>query len=257
MSSPFLGALVTLAAVLVGRHSDRADAKPPPPQSLSPSHDSWILWGALLAAVVSAVSFLNYFADRNDTVADPPWIVEEFNTDRADLAGSPLADGHQWEVADGAFRVADGAVTATAPTFGPAFAVVRFDEAPTAVAVLVARVAAGSGVVFDFADESNYWSVEATPESGTWEVFRVQAGRKALIANSGTNFRPGSTIEVSRSDGRVDISIDGALMPAFIVDERPVGAGAGLLAGPAEQGVTMWSRFLVSGPPQGGQRTSS
>ena len=210
-----------------------------------------------IAAVISTVSFLTYFANRTTTTTTAPsLIVEEFSSDRADLAGAPLDGGHHWEVDGGAFRVADGAVTASAPTFGTAFAIVRLDVEPTAVSVLFARISATSGLVFDFVDRSNYWSVEGAAEFGTWNVFQMHDGLKTFIANSGANLRSGSTVEVRRSDGRVEIVVDGVPVPASITDHWPPGSGVGLLAGHLEQGATMWSRFVVTGP-RGDQLTSS
>lgn len=171
---------------------------------------------------------------------EAPEVIDAFDGTEVDLATS----GGDWRIEDGALVGPDAEVDA------PAFALVRDPSAPAEVGAEVARARAGMGVVVGHADDGTYVAALAVPEFGGWrlevrsegEVTAVESGPSATVA--------GTVVQLSLTDGRARLVVDGEQVAEADVGPAAVGAGVGFISrgGTGGGDAGRWAA-RVEGPP--------
>ncbi|MEY2453570.1 MAG: hypothetical protein QOD92_3144 [Acidimicrobiaceae bacterium] len=196
-------------------------------------------------AVISVASFRQNAADRDEPAPDTQEWISNADAGGGDLTSLTLRGGRHWNAVNAAFSLANGAVVASAHE-EPGFALLAFDAAPVEIVATVTGVAPSSGIVFGFVASDNYWAVVAPQGSSHWTVTRVSNGTGTVVATAAPVDQGAVTLDIRRVDGRVEVLVDGVLIPVFIRDEITRGSAVGLLAGPGDVSQTQWTSFATT-----------
>jgi hypothetical protein len=100
-------------------------------------------------------------------------------------------------------------------------------------------------VVFRYVDRDNYWTVQAAPAYGTWNIYRTVGGKQTFIRNTGNSLTKDTTIEVRLTPQDIQVSINDRLTALITDGTLNDGSAVGLLAGPTENHTTLWTRFVA------------
>ena len=196
--------------------------------------------GVLIAIVLVLVLLLR------DTGSGVQTLEGDLTGQGTSLNGTSFAADLRWKAEGGAFARGKDATTATAPGPGPAFATIDPKDPPSAVTANFAHVGPGSGLVFNYVNPQNYWSVVAVYEYGTWNINKTVNGQTTFVANTGSNLSPTDTsIELRQANGDVTVSVD--RRPSMRVRApAPPHARVGLLASAHDNGQTRWNGLSIT-----------
>lgn len=134
----------------------------------------------------------------------------------------------------------------------PSLAVVDSGSDQTLTEVTLSVVEAGAGLVFRYADPSNYWAVIASPDLQSLSLMRVEDG---FVAEAGTVDRPvtdGLTVAASTRPATIQVFVEGKLALQVAEPVAPGRTGSGLIGPPGSEGDGRWDRMLVGDLPSSG-----
>ncbi len=122
----------------------------------------------------------------------------------------PARSDLQWSVVSGDFSVsAAGVVTGKLTDGDAAIAVLPGGGRVDSVAVSFTETATGSGLLFRYQDDKNYWELVASPTYGTWVLNRVVDGTSSRITTTG--FTGGRNAEVVLVGSTIQLWVEGLL----------------------------------------------
>lgn len=176
---------------------------------------------------------------------------------RADADGLGLTEtGREWVGDSGSWGIRSRSAVITEPsTSGPTITIANMRATSGTVQVTMPSVKRGSGIVFRFKNTFNYWALTAAPDSGTWSVSKVIAGKQTQLGSIGlTQVADYTTIAVRFDETFMDFYVDGTKVAAMI-DPDPIGGTyAGLIGLGPESADAQWTNFVViaqAEPPSG------
>jgi hypothetical protein len=199
---------------------------------------------AAVVAVVVAVTVWFLISDRSGGEHS---YTQRFDVDRGSLDRASFSGNIAWRVEGGSYSARGGALTGAPTGAGPAVATVDVGSPPRTVSATYVHVSGGSGLVFRYKDNQNYWSIVAVPEYGTWNVNKIVGGRPTFVANTGNNLDSDSGgIGVVLAADTISVLVDGK--PSMRVDDK-TGVTAtrfGLLSVPSGTDVTRWESLSAT-----------
>jgi hypothetical protein len=191
----------------------------------------------VLLGVIAYVVFDGGEGPTTLTASGPPTDAFDRRPPADGLGRSP--GGQQWQSVRGSWGISQGRARthAATPQLAPALATVDRPDPDGVVAVSVAQVAPGAGLLFRYEDPSNFWAVVVRPDSDEWLVVAVVDGMIVRQQVVGGGFLSPAAVA---PDAQLELHLDGPWIDLFIndvkaealYDERLQAAtGAGLVAG--------------------------
>lgn len=153
---------------------------------------------------------------------------DDFAVESADLEDQRL----DWRPVQGRWSVDAGTlVLRDAPEALPSLAVTDIGGPDGTVSVTMPEIAEGTGIVFRYQDQSNYWSLVAVPGFATWNLSKVVENERRLVGNTGLAPIGEFTSVGVRLDGPIiEVTIDGRVLlevtDEFLADETIAGLTA-------------------------------
>jgi hypothetical protein len=165
-------------------------------------------------------------ASAGDAAPPSATIVwDDFAGDSADLDDQRL----DWRSAQGRWSVDSGAlVLRDAPEAFPSLAVTDVGGPDGTVSVTMPEITDGTGIVFRYRDQSNYWSLVAVPGFATWNLSKVVNNERILVGNTELAPTTAFTSVGVRLDGpMIAVTVDGRVRlevtDGFLADETTAG----------------------------------
>jgi hypothetical protein len=220
----------------------RTDDPPPDPPARRLPRWWWVAAAVLVPAVLGAAVLA---LGNGGSASDVTTATADFDVDHATLDGVPFGDA-TWRVRGGLYATQGGAARGRASGSAPAIAYADLTTPADVVTATFAHVGDGSGIVFRYVDERNYWSVVAVPGFGTWNVAKTVRGETSFVANTGNNLASDNTsLSVRLQGATFTVLVDGRASMRVTDGALLSGRGVGLLAAAADQGQTAWTSLAV------------
>jgi hypothetical protein len=163
-----------------------------------------IVAGALIVAF--RPGFINFpFGDGGSKK-----VVDEFST-TSEFDGRTIGEkslGLNWKVVSGDWSIESGKLL-SAQTKTSSFALLNLKSSPKSFEVDFQDATRGSGIVFLYLDDLNYWKFVAIPEMATWNLYKVENGVFEYQGNSGFAHVPEVKVTVLMSKRELKIFLDG------------------------------------------------
>lgn len=204
-----------------------ADAATSPPGLSTNARRGLALFGAFLTAIVVVILVRSSNVEPGDVGGDArpelvPGNVGELVTidttldsfDRPDQQSEMGGgDSQGWAPEVGAWAISGGQAFPSEPTSERSLLVRDLGESDVAVQAELRKVSHDAGVVFRYEDPSNYWAVVATPDYGTWVLFKVVDGEEEVVATTGLSETSDGTIVGLRGNGQIiDVTLNERVM---------------------------------------------
>jgi hypothetical protein len=175
--------------------------------------------------------------------------VDDFGRSDSSTSLGTAETGQKWLAVRGTWGVTDQqAYVAQPKPKGYSLAVLNVRTGNETLQVTMPRVATGSGVVFRFRNEFNYWMITASPKVATWVVQKVVSGNVTTVGSIGVApAANGTTISIQMRDADLNFSVNGRLRKNFQDSELAAEQYAGLVGFGKEAGEARWTNFVVSG----------
>jgi hypothetical protein len=222
---------------------------------------------AILAVMTAVAAGLGELADALTVPSARPVRLagasDSFDRPDSDVMLGRAPSGQRWVELSGDWGTEAGLARVVRPAPGVSLAVVPVGSANGRLQLEVGRGAPGLAVVFRCLSPFDCWRVEAVPAYATWNLLKVVGGREVVVGNVGrAGIDPGTTVEVSFTESRIAVSVDGS--PPLEVEDDHVQdvARVGLaLRGAPGAADARWAavRFLpdVDGTPLSGARVTT
>lgn len=180
--------------------------------------------GLVLAADgdVTAARWSDFRSEQLNVLGPDAPVRNDF--DRATGTGLGRATtGQRWAEVGGQWGVRqEDAVLVSQPGLKPAIATVDVGSGDGWVQITGSTFPTGMGMVFRYVDPSNYWWIDAVPEFGVFNVFKVVKGLVVKVTNTRTiTFGNGSTLGVRLAGEEISLFVNGRPTP-LVVDGQDV-----------------------------------
>jgi peptidoglycan/LPS O-acetylase OafA/YrhL len=178
-----------------------------------------------------------------------PTFKDPFDGSVAPIGTAADAGDQGWQVVSGTWTVDDGRA-ATAPGGGPA---ARIALAPQTtndglVEVNLDVPAVGAGLVFRYANPSNFWAITADPDTLTWSVVQRVDGADTAVTSFVAPVFHQVTVTVTLSGETIRFLVNG-VERGRVLDPAPLTLlRSGLIELGSESGTARWDRFLLMAP---------
>jgi hypothetical protein len=113
------------------------------------------------------------------------------------------------------------------------------------IEVVMARVIAGSGVVFRYVDPTNFWTITASPSDGTWRVERVVDGLASEMAVFPGPALDGTVVRVFFEEDKLKFTIDNFLKDEIMSPVHAAAGGFGFVAAGPDAQAAAWDSIIV------------
>jgi hypothetical protein len=204
--------------------------------------------GALgISAVIAVIALLAIGAGVIYLVNRPSALNERFDKPLRTLNGASTSAGVPWRVTGGNF-LSDGHAALADPALKQTLAVVKMKGNVTRVRAHLKSIATGSGIVFRYADDRDYWSVVAAGQYGTWNINETIHGSTLYVGNTGgldLNTKD-STVEVQLDGPTIRVLINGKVHSKMVIPDLQHANGVGMIADPTDRRHTQWVTFSAS-----------
>jgi hypothetical protein len=154
---------------------------------------------ALGMIVVGAV----FFTGRDDARL----FVDEFSN-AGELNGRPVGEdnsGLQWSSFGNGWMIADGQLSYNG--LDEAAALINLNSEPRSFEVKWIEATKGSGLLFNYVDDKNYWMLVAVPDYATWNLNQVVDGKFSFVENTGLSRISGAVTSISFSGNEFTIRV--------------------------------------------------
>jgi hypothetical protein len=158
----------------------------------------------------TAARFTDFASEQVNIVGVGAPVRDAFDRPNGtDLGRAPT--GQQWRVASGTWAIRDReAVLQSAPTLKPSVATVDTGRSQGWVQVTASVLPTGTGLVFRYQDAANYWWVDAVPQFGVLNIYRLDRGAPVKMgATPLTSFADGSTVTIRLRGKEITLFVDG------------------------------------------------
>lgn len=196
--------ITVLIFTVFGGSDDSGDSTtaPPPPVAVGPAPPTPI-GPATTVTTLPEVKEVTGLPDGAPTDA--------FDRPDADTAGPGWEELGTWGVRDGhlANIVQDDDA-------GREFVLRNPGAGDLTVAAVVIEAAEGTGMVFRFQDDQNYWLLAPAPKYGTWVVNKYEAGTSTLVGNTGlASSAENTAVVLELSGSEIVVEVDGKQVASF------------------------------------------
>jgi hypothetical protein len=177
---------------------------------------------ALVAAILVAV-FANEGTTSAPAVGNLAFgVIDSFQRANSSDSLGRAESGQPWVAVVGKWGIVGGSAYVSNPSRNTNnLAVVDAHTGDMAVQVTLSKLAAGSGLIFRWQNEFNYWLVLASPQVASWAVERVDHGKVTTVGTLGlAPVGDGTTVAVRTKGTLIEVSINGELARSF-VDPAP------------------------------------
>ncbi len=199
---------------------------------------TWTLVTGSLIALVGVVALALVLVRLR---SDPAPISESFDAEEM-MALDDLSSGSGWRAVSGRFIAIDGAAAVAEVADEPAIAVIDGRSPVETITAAVSEPTLGSGIVFRYVDEENYWSLMAAPSYATWNPYKTVAGVPQFVQNTGLSYQSGeSTLEISLSGSELVVQMNDNRVATSYDEDRSDGAGVGLISAAPAPDTTRWN----------------
>lgn len=151
---------------------------------------------------------------------------DAFNRDDSTESMGAVPNGTPWTVVTGSWGINAGTAYVANPD--PArrnIAWVPTGHADNQVAVKITKMAPQTGLVFRFAGDCSFWTIESSPAVATWNVYKVEQCKATQMGNLGyTAVGDGVTLAVRSQGNTITIAVNGKVVKTI---EDPTLAGSG------------------------------
>ena len=161
---------------------------------------------SVLGIVVVAVALILVFLPRN---GGSEKAIDEFST-TGQLDGRSVGKkslGLNWNVLAGDWSIDSGKLSANQSEIR-SFASISLQSLPKSFTVNWIDAIEGSGMVFLYEDDLNFWKLVALPSYGVWNLYKISDGVIEFMANSGPANMTDTKVEVLLSKDQLKVVID-------------------------------------------------
>jgi len=161
---------------------------------------------SVLGIVVVAVALILVFLPRN---GGSEKAIDEFST-TGQLDGRSVGKkslGLNWNVLAGDWSIDSGKLSANQSEIR-SFASISLQSLPKSFTVNWIDAIEGSGMVFLYEDDLNFWKLVALPSYGVWNLYKISDGVIEFMANSGPANMTDTKVEVLLSKDQLKVVMD-------------------------------------------------
>jgi hypothetical protein len=161
---------------------------------------------SVFGIVVVAVALILVFLPRN---GGSEKAIDEFST-TGQLDGRSVGKkslGLNWNVLAGDWSIDSGKLSANQSEIR-SFASISLQSLPKSFTVNWIDAIEGSGMVFLYEDDLNFWKLVALPSHGVWNLYKISDGVIEFMANSGPANMTDTKVEVLLSKDQLKVVID-------------------------------------------------
>jgi len=177
-----------------------------------------------------------------------PGAYDDFRrSDTNDGLGTTL-NGKPWRTSSGHWGIdSENAFLSVADSQRPRnVAVVDMGSSDGRFRVTMSKVEAGSGLVFRYRNELNYWMLQAAPGVLTWNVRLIKDGAVVDIQNIGlSDTGDGATVEVDMNGDNIEFFVNDKFASTLVDKTLADGRFVGFVAFGAGQTSARWSRLAA------------
>lgn len=169
---------------------------------------------------------------------------------RADSATTmgQASTGQSWQPAEGVWGISgESAYLARGDPAKRNLTVIDVGASDGSVLAVQRVTSSGSGIVFRYVNEFNYWSVRNVPAYGTWTVEKIVGGIATVVGNLGlVHTDNGTTLDIDLNGARIGFAVDGGAARTFVDPTFQTATEVGLIYIGAEPTIARWSLLIAS-----------
>ncbi len=181
------------------------------------------------------------------STTEPPLapIADDFERLRSVPLDGVSGNAIQWTRLGEAFVAVDGVATVTDGDGTNSIALIGIDTTDGRIDAEMAWAATGSGIVYRYQDDANYWSLISVPDFGTWNLTLTVNGEILRSWPTGiSELGPGTQIAVDARGVESRVFVNGELKLTVLDETFSDATGVGIIAQSGTQAAV--SNFSVT-----------